>query len=426
MTTLTAVCLTHRQAPLDLLEQFPRADALRPMLEALRRLSHVRGCLLLSTCNRFEIYVTSDVAPDLDDIVAAIATSVSVPTSDWVHLLEHHRDDTAVSHLFAVAAGLDSRLVGEHEILGQVRAAAHASAQAGCLDIDLATLSQWAVRAGRRARRALGELGSHASVADHSISVLDTMLGGLAGRRVLVVGAGRLASRAARRLIADAATTIVCARDVDKARVATGARSVTPIQLLPVLVGGVDAVICATSAATPLIDAAVLGATLQERARRPLLIVDLGVPRNVAPDVGRLDNVICLDLDALVTCDASAQAAPPRRAAAQRVVEAETAAYERMLSERAVADLLDHVIERARAVRESELLRAARRVGAAEISATDEVTRRVINKLLHPIVTGIKAAAASGDVELARAAAEMLCGKDMTALRIESRRSQAS
>lgn len=426
MTTLTAVCLTHRHAPLALLERFPRHDELAPVLHALHRLPGVRGAFVLSTCNRFEVYLTSDRPLDPRDVVTTVSPHVSRPASAWTRLAAHYRDDTAVAHLFSVAAGLDSRLVGEPEILGQVRAGADASARAGCLDIELATLTQWAVRAGRRARRALGATGPRASVADQAVAVVDAMLPGLAGRRVVVLGAGHLAARAVQALTAAGATTIVCARDVDKARLVAPSASVVPIELLPLLVRCVDAVICATSAREPLLTAAMLDAVPPRQGRGPLVIVDLGVPRNVEAEVDLLSHVVCLDLDGLARRGDPGPGRAGDVAAARSTVEVEVAAYAAAQVERTLSDLLEQVTRNAERIREAEVRRVARRCNAGELAATDEVARRLVGKLLHPIVTGIKAAATSGDPHVARAAATILGGELVTVPRQDGRRTQAS
>jgi glutamyl-tRNA reductase len=414
LTTLTAVCLTHHEAPLEVLECLPRGRSLAPALVALGRSPGVRGALLLSTCNRYEAYLTSDAPLDVAAVTATLAESAGLPSATVAKLIEWHHDADAVAHLFSVAAGLDSRLVGEGEILGQLRSAAQAAAAAGYLDADLATLSQWAVRAGRRARRVSGWTSTRISVADQAVGVLESTLGGLSGRRVLVLGAGRLAQRSVRALTAQAATPVVCARDPAGAAKSLGSVRPVPMQLWPALIGAVDAVICATSAEQPILTTAQLATALPDPAARPVVVIDLAVPRNVEPQAAKLASLVYLDLDALARYDGCQPASRPDVRAAQHAVADETRDYLAARAGRQSSALLQELSEHAETIRRGELARVAGRVTDSDLAVIEEVTRRMVNKLLHPAITGIRTATAAGEPEIALAVAQVLCGRPAT------------
>jgi glutamyl-tRNA reductase len=411
VTYLAAACLTHRRVPLALLGQLPRGDALSTALQRLTELPGVEGALLLSTCNRFEVYLSSRLPLAQPQAGHALTVATGVPASTIEGLFDVHSGAAAVHHLFAVAAGLDSRLLGEGEILGQLRAASHTAASAGCLDMDLATLSQWAVRAGRRARRASGWNGTKTSVAEHAVHVLDTLLDGVAGQRVLVVGAGRVAERAVQVLSSGGAVPVVCARDPERARETFEAIAVEPLDRMPALLRTVDAVICATSAPQPILGVATLADALGSAARQPLVVLDLAVPRNVEPEAADLADLVCLDLDGLAHYDSSAGIGTQSAEAATRTVDAEVASYLTAQTGRRAGQMLTQVTSHAEAVRRGEVSRVAGRTSEAELALIDEVSRRVMNKLLHSPLTVIRAMTAAGDVETAERMAGILAGE---------------
>jgi glutamyl-tRNA reductase len=411
LTYLAAACLTHRRVPLALLGQLPRGEELGAALKKLTELPGIDGALLLSTCNRFEVYLSSRLPLAQPQAAHALTVATGVPASTIGDLFDVHTGAAAVHHLFSVAAGLDSRLLGEGEILGQLRAASHTAAAAGGLDIDLATLSQWAVRAGRRARRASGWNATKTSVAEHAVHVLDLLLHGSSGRRVLVVGAGRVAQRAVQVLSSRGSVPVVCARDPERARENFATVPVEPLDLMPSLLRTVDAVICATSAPQPILSAATLAVALAGSTRKPLVVLDLAVPRNVEPEAADLDTLVCLDLDGLALYDTSSVIGTQSAQAATRTIDAEVAAYLTAQTGRRAGEMLNQVTSHAESVRRHEVQRVAGRTSETELALIDEVTRRVMNKLLHSPLTVIRAMTAAGDVETAGRMAGILAGE---------------
>src|SRR5262245_21935325 len=233
MTYLWAACATHRRVPVSLLERFPRGDQVPAVLARLQDLPGVEGALVLSTCNRYEIYLSTARSFSRTELAELVATTAGVDLETVGPELEVHTTDEVVHHLFSVAAGLDSRAPGEGEILGQLRTAAQTAADVGSLDRELATLVQWAVRAGRRARRTAGAPVGRSSVGTAGVRLARQHLGSLQGRSVLVVGAGKVAGQTVRRLAQEGARAVLAARDPARAAERFPAHQVVSFPLTP-------------------------------------------------------------------------------------------------------------------------------------------------------------------------------------------------
>jgi glutamyl-tRNA reductase len=180
---------------------------------------------------------------------------------------------------------------------------------------------------------------------------------------------------------------------------------------MPALLRTVDAVICATSAPQPILGVATLADTLGSAARQPLVVLDLAVPRNVEPEAADLADLVCLDLDGLAHYDSSAGIGTQNAETATRTIDAEVASYLTAQTGRRAGEMLNQVTSHAESVRRSELSRVAGRTSEAELALIDEVTRRVMNKLLHSPLTVIRAMTAAGDVETAGRVAGILAGE---------------
>lgn len=410
MTGLTAACLTHRRTSLDVLALMPRGEALSAVAGTLLASCGADGIAALSTCNRFELYVDSTAPLEPGVLAAAIADAVGIADDVIAARIEVLTGPAAAEHLFSVAAGLDSRIVGEDEVLGQVRAAATVAATASTLTPELHALFQWAIRAGRRSRR-LASLPRQRSAAVQAVDALQQLLGGLGGRRVLVVGTGRMASRAARALSSAGASLVVAGRST-AGTLAEDGGVIQSLSKIPSLLPSVDAVICATSSPTPLVTADMLRRALSD-GHRKLPIVDLAVPANVDRACSALSTVTLLDLDTLAAHVDDDSVTSEQRHRAEDVVRAEVRAYSEWRRSRDVAALIRAVTARAEDVRTAELARVGDRAGQAQ-PMLEEVTRRVVNKLVHDIVVGIRQRAAVGDVDGAYAVAQLLGGEKGT------------
>ena len=300
---LVAVGLSHRTAPVALRERAALSEpAARALLTELRSNPGVSAAAVLSTCNRTELYaVAGRVGVDVEPLRAALAAHGRLGPEEFAEAGFAYTGPDALGHLFRVAAGLDSLVVGETEIQHQVRRAAALAAAEGTLGV-LAEAFRDAVATGRRVRRETGIGRGPVSTASVCVELARRALGGLNGRRALVLGAGAMASSAARALDRNGTAGIVVAnRTATRARrlaADLGGRGTGLATLGPELVAA-DLVVACTGAPTPVLHRAAVARAVRLREGRPLVIVDLALPRDVDPAVASLDGVVLLDIDDL-------------------------------------------------------------------------------------------------------------------------------
>ncbi|HVM07291.1 MAG TPA: glutamyl-tRNA reductase [Acidimicrobiales bacterium] len=391
--------------PLDVLERMTvDARQLPKALHDLRSRPHLSEAVVLSTCNRTEIYAQAERYHGALDDVRTFLTDLSGLNVDAFadHLYAYH-DDMAVAHLFKVAAGLDSAVVGESEILGQVRAAVDAAKAEGAVTSELDRLFTAALAAGRRARVETGIGRGTTSVSQAAVAMAADRLGSLEGRRILVLGAGEIGAGMAAALAGtDGLEEILVAnrtrsRAVELAK-RIGGRVVDFGELGSALVE-VDLVLTSTGASSMIVDADDVAAVMEERRCRPLLMVDVAVPRDVDPAADQIDGVTVLDMDDL-RAFADASLADRRREIplVQTILANEVARYHERVAAREVAPLIVELRERAEQIRQAEIDRLAARNGGLDPAVreqVDVVTRGIVNKLLHEPTVRLKEEAAT-------------------------------
>jgi glutamyl-tRNA reductase len=397
--SIVVIGVNHRTGPLSLLERLSVADhALPKAIHGLMARPDVREAVVLSTCNRTEVYAVTErfhsAYGDIRDFFCDLG-GLS-PDELAPHLYSQH-DEGAVTHLFEVAAGLESAVLGETEILGQVRHAWERAQAEGGARSTLNLLFRHAVETGKRARTETDISRHTASVSSAAVEMARERLGSLGGRRVLVVGAGEMGEGIAVAL-ASAGTggVTVVNRTVAKAR--SLARrvggEVRALAHLPAELVEADVVLTCTGSGTTLIDHEMVAAAVPVRNGRPLLIVDIAVPRDVDGSVASLPGVTLLDLDNLRDWAAHGQAARAAEAARVRQIVAEE--VERFWFEataRQAAPLVAQMHERAEAVRRAELERFARRLDGldpAHREAIEALTKGIVAKLLHEASVRLK------------------------------------
>ncbi len=398
--------LSHRSAPIALLE----AVALDPagaaaLAIAVRRGENVNETLVLATCNRVEVY--ADVVTfhgAVAEIGDALAAASGVPLAELREHLYVHYEDRAVAHVFSVASGLESMAVGEGQILGQLRMALRSAQKRGQAGGVLSALFQQALRVGKRAHSETGIDQVSVSLVEAGLGRAADLLGPLADTRVLVVGAGSMSSLAATTISRlGAAELVIINRTLAKAEhlaEATGGRALALADLEAALCQA-DLVISCSGALAHVITAQTLLAVADLRTSRPRMFMDLGLPRNVAPDVADLPNehvVGLADLDEILATDS--QYTPHVKAVADLVV-AEVAGY--LMSRRAqeVAPTVALLRSRAADVVTAELSRLNQRLpdDLSEV-ARGEIrlaVHRVVEKLLHTPTVRAKALVAGGE-----------------------------
>jgi glutamyl-tRNA reductase len=394
------VGLSHRTAPVSVRERFAvQAEHLPAALLAMRARPGVEDAMLVSTCNRVEWYlVTADPAAGTSSGASFFAGTLpgAVPG------LQVRRGPEAIRHLFQVTGGLDSLVVGETQILGQVRAAFAAAQAAGTVGPHLDALVRAALAAGRRIRRETGIGNGAPSVPSAAVARASRVLGTLAGRRVLIVGAGEMGEATVRAFIrAGARDVVVANRTVEAARAAAAAVGgvVGTFSRLDNEVRRADIVITSTAAPRPILDAATVAGATCNRAT-PLLIIDIAVPRNVDPECRRLPGVCLCDIDTLL--DGASQPPDGRKDTvrrAERLVDAEVAAYLRARAARSAAPVIAAACADAEAIADREWARARgrlRALSAGEEEVIRRVLRRVVHKVLHRPIVALAEAAGDG------------------------------
>lgn len=411
---LLVVGLSQRTAPIAVLERavVPAADAGQVLNELLSR-EQVAETLLLSTCNRVEIYAFVEAfhggLAEATDVLARHARIALDQLSDYLYV---HYEAAAVEHLFSVAAGLDSMVVGESQILGQLRRAYTFAQQAGTVGRTLHEAVQQALRVGKRVRTETAIDAAGGSVVSEALADAATVLraatgADLTGRRTLVIGAGSMAALVASQLrqagvseIVFVNRTLAGAQRLVRmcAAQGTAARAVDLASVDAALVTA-DLVMCCTGAAEAVVSAEQISAA-QRRRQRPLVICDLGLPRNVEPTVGDLPGVTLLDLADLA--DRSERRTPGASAisAAQRIIRQEVDRYS--LAQRAaeVASTVVALRKRAAEVADAELLRLDGRLPNLDATVRDELARtlrRVADKLVHVPTVRVKQFAEMGN-----------------------------
>jgi glutamyl-tRNA reductase len=415
-----------RSAPLELLERLAVDAERRPKaLAGLLDLEHVHEAAVVSTCNRVEVYAAISRFHGAAGEVRSFLADVGGLSLDELagHLYDYY-EERAVRHLFAVAAGVDSMVVGEAQILGQVREAFAAAQAERSVGPVLSALFTRAIKVGRRARSETGIGAGMASTVTVGLRVAAGQLGDLAGRRVLLVGAGQLARLAGRAVREAGAGELVVANRTPATGAALarelGGRAV-PLERVADELASADLLVAATAGTTPTVTAAAVAGAVARRAASgsgsagPLVVLDLGVPRDVEPEVRGLPGVVLADLDALRAVLETDDGPRQEVERVRSLIAQETAAFMGGQREARLAPTIRVLRARAEQVRQQELAKASTRLAGLDErqrAAVEAVTRGLVNKLLHdPMVRG-KALAARPDGDLYVAALRELYALD--------------
>jgi glutamyl-tRNA reductase len=400
--SLLVIGVNHRSGPLSLLERVTlQPDEARKAVAALAARDNVREVAVLSTCNRTEVYAVTErfhgAYADIRDFLCDLG-GLS-PDELHSHLYTEH-DDAAVTHLFDVAAGLDSAVLGESEILGQVRQAWELAQAEGGARTTLNLLFRHALAVGKRARTETAIGRGTASVSHAAVELAADHLGDLTGRTVLVVGAGAMGAGIAVALHKAGVGEIrVANRSIDRgAEIASrvGGRAVGFDELVT-SIAVADVVLTSTGSGTPVLTEQLVRAA--HDGERPLLLVDIAVPRDVEPVVGGLPGVTVLDLDDLRDWADRALASRSQEADRVRVlVHEEVERFELEIAALQAAPLIASMHDRAENVRSGELARYAARLSGLDVAQRDAVealTRSIVAKLLHEPSVRLKQQAGS-------------------------------
>jgi glutamyl-tRNA reductase len=407
--------VSHRSAPVSVLEQLSTDESEQvKIVDQIMQSPLVTEAMVLSTCNRVEVYAVVDAFHGgLSAIGQVLAERSGMTVPDLTKYAYVRYSEAAVEHLFAVASGLDSAVVGEAQVLGQVRRAYAAAESNRTVGRTLHELAQRALAVGKRVHSETGIDAAGASVVSVALGMADTKLGGLQGKTAVVVGAGAMGALSAAHLTrAGIDHVYVVNRSLPRAqrlarkiRESGAAAEALSLENLATALADAHVVVSCTGAVRPVVSLAdvhnTLAASRRDETERPLVICDLGMPRDVDPAVAGLPGVWVVDMDR-VQREPSARAAAADTEAARHLVAAEVATY---LAGQRMAEVTPTVTalrQRAADVVEAELLRLDHRLPSLEAAHRDEVARtvrRVVDKLLHAPTVRIKqlASAPGGD-----------------------------
>jgi glutamyl-tRNA reductase len=401
--SVVVVGLNHRTTPLSLLEATTVPPSrIGKALHDLAGRDHLNEVVIVSTCLRTEVYATvSRFHGAMSDIRNFLAAWGGVPVEDLSDQLYTYYDEAAAAHLFKVAAGLDSAVVGESEILGQVGEAWEAARVESVVGPVLATLFRHALEVGKRVRSQTAIARGTTSLSQAAVELAGAKLGSLAGKTIVVLGAGEMGEAMAQALagaLEDGSLLVVNRTWARATQLAArcGGRAIE-WSALPAALAQADVLLASTGSSGVLLEAADLEPVLAARHGRPLLIVDIAVPRDVDPAVGALSGVTLLDMDDLTASAAVAMAGRRQEVPkAEAIVTEELERYLGVAAQRQVAPLVAALYDRGEQIRASELARFQSRLGNLDPSgaaAVEALTRGIVAKLLHEPTVNVKTGA---------------------------------
>ncbi len=394
--------INHRTAPVEVRERMNISEArLASALSDLTSREGIEEGLILSTCNRVEVIANAEPAADAEPLIRRfLADYHHCNLAPYENHLYWHRQESVVEHLFRVASSLDSMILGEPQILGQVKQASAIARETGALGGELNEVVSHALAVGRRVRRETAVGSAAISVAYAAVELARKIFGSLEDKTVFVLGAGKMSELAARHLASSGARSIlVTNRTYERARELAEAFQGEAIrfdQIFHVL-DKADIVISSTGSPHFLIHKEQVERALATRKNRPIFFVDVAVPRDIDPTVNDLDNAFVYDIDDLgQVVDANKKQREREAAWAEEIVRQETQKMMRRLASREVAPTIVAIEKRLNVIREKEMERFRGRLGAlapAELDAVDGLTRSILNKILHGPITELKSAA---------------------------------
>ena len=398
-----------RSSPLDFRERIsPPAGGVQDALRRLVAEAVVDEAVILSTCNRVEVVMAVSASPD--DARAAVEHALwcdrGVTREDLDRYCYLWTGRDAVRHLFRLASGLESMIIGEPQILGQVKEAYRLAKEVGTISQALDPLLQRGLAAAKRIRSETGIARNPVSVAYAAVQLARNIFGDLSGRKALLLGAGKMAGLVAKHLAAQGVDGMVFA-----------SRSYTRAVQMATRVDGqavhwneglsrlkdVDIVVTCTAAPHRVLTSDIVAPVVHRRRGVPLFLIDIAVPRDIDPAVNRLDNVYLFDIDGLQSVvDSSLE---ERRAAAARadgLIADEVAAFDRWQQSRMVGPIVTALRERLTGIARSEISRMRGQFGELDVRqerAVEELTRSLIGKILHRPIRHLKAAAERGEAD---------------------------
>ena len=400
--SVIVVGLNHRTVPLDLFEKMTVPEAKLPKaLADLSSRENISESVILSTCNRIEIYAYAEkfhgAYQDIRNFLSEISHVAPEDFSD--HLIGLFGSD-AIEHLFKVSSGIDSAVIGEHEILGQVRSAWELAIEEQAVGTVLNSLFRHSLEVGKRARSETSISRNITSVSQAAVAMADKQLNGLIGKRVLVVGAGEMGEGMAKSLHAGGITELrVANRTWDRAVETAERLNGEPVRLdeLPQNLTEVDLLLTSTGATAAILEYGDLDEAARQREGRELLIVDIAVPRDVDPAAAELDGVTLLDMDDLREfAEKGIRAREKEVSSVKEIINEELERFSNLFSARSVAPIVTQLHSRAEEIRNAELQKLFRKfpeLTSEQLKGIETLTSVIANTLIHEPTVRLKDAA---------------------------------
>jgi glutamyl-tRNA reductase len=394
----------YRQADLALRERLAADPAhVRTILDRLKHAFHDFEAIVLSTCNRFEVYLwrSSHQRPDVEDVLKIIADTSGLATASLEKVFYCHRQEQAVAHLFRVACAMDSMLVGEPQIMGQVRRALDEARNYGTAGTYLTRLFQDSLALAKRVRQAADIAEGHFSLGSVAAEFADRIFGSLSEKTFLVLGAGKMGAGALGRLVVNGAKGVFIAnRDQVKARQLADslplARVVEWNKVDQYLVRA-NVVICCLAACEPVLTLERIEKIASERAGWPMLIIDLGLPRNVDSRVGQLSWVHLYDLDSLGSVlEKNNEQRRQKLAACHQMIDQAVLDYQNWQQQRTLIPAIVSLRKKIHQIGDEELARLAsheKDFTPEQWALIEKTIHRVVHKVLHDPTTALNQAA---------------------------------
>jgi glutamyl-tRNA reductase len=421
MSGLLALGVSHHTAPLELREKLALTEgAAAGVLNALVSEESISEAASLSTCNRTELYLVATDSVEAETAgLGVLAREAGIPPTELLGPLYSLRATDAARHLYRVTAGLDSMILGEAEIQGQVKRAYELALVEGATGPILNRMFRGALAAGKRARTetAVGEKG--VSIPSVAVELAQRNLGDLSARRVLLIGAGETSELTARALAARGSDAVFIANRGYNRAISLAERfggEAVRIDELPVQLASADIVVSATNSPHHLIERSELEAIMGQRDGKPLLLIDLAVPRDIDPDCREVGGVSLFDVDevqAIVERNASGREAEARHATG--ILDSELSRFERWLGAQEVMPTVAALRERAERIVSQVLAENATRwesLSATDRERMEQMTRAIVNRLLHEPTVRLKGLADHDDAYLRVSALRELFGLD--------------
>jgi glutamyl-tRNA reductase len=389
--------LNHQTAPLELREKLSVSRHRLPL--TLSQLKDKLGCgVLISTCNRLEIYLNSHQENLYEACISFIRQTFNVSEQELNGFIYTCTDQAAVEHLFRVTSGLDSMLIGEYEVLGQVKTAYKAAEEAGVLDLTLRKLFESALSSGRRIREETAISHNALSISSVAVSLAEPKINGWDTTHMLVIGTGE-----ASRLVIDIArgkglkNLVIASRHAEKASIAAseiGAMACSYEELDQILLKS-DVVIAAAVSSQYILNKQQVINLMGQRQQRPLLIIDIGVPRNIDPEIGNLSGVTLYNIDHLLGIAAENRMKRENEInRAIEIIESDVAEFMQWYDELKVRPLIRSLTCRAESIRSLQtqpiFQKLSGKLSAEDIANLDAMTKSIVNRILKEPIGCLK------------------------------------